>query len=220
MATSSAPPRSLPPQQPQQQLSRDLLPPLDEEHLEAAAETLYRDLAALKNVVSALEKEAGQAATEAASARELARAAEASASASTVLNSELRGKLVSLANEAAKDSELLASATADVRRVREELASAARKVASAEAAAASSDAREREMEQLALRAQRDASGMTREAEEEGRKAVAAVAREKVAVEKAATLEKRLADERKVFQESMASFGAGGHFGGMSRGWGK
>ena len=68
----------------------------------------------------------------AASARELARAAEASATASSVLNSELRGKLVSLANEAAADAERLASATADAGRVREELASAARRVASTE----------------------------------------------------------------------------------------
>ena len=212
MANRSAPPRSVPPQ-----LS-DLLPL--EQHLEDAAEILSRDLAALKNVVSALEKEAGQAAAEAASARELARAAEASAAASSVLNSELRGKLVSLANEAAEDSELLASATADAGRVREELASAARKVASAEAAAASSEARAREVEQLTLHAQRETSELAREAEEARGKAAAALAREKAAADKSASLEKRLADERKVFQESMASFGARGQFGGMSRGWGK
>ena len=216
MATHSAPPCSSLPQPPPP-LS-DLLPL--EQHLDAAADVLSRDLAALKSVVTALEKEASQAAAEAASARELARAAEASAAASTVLNSELRGRLVSLAREAAEDSELLASATDAAGRVREELASAAGKVASAEAAAASAEARAREAEQLALRAQREASEAASEAEEERRKCHEALAREKTAVGKSAALEKRLVDERKAFQESMASFGAGGQFGGMSRGWGK
>ena len=144
----------------------------------------------------------------------------AAAAASSALNSELRGRLVSLANEAAADSELLASATADAGRVREELASAARKVASAEAAAASSEARALEMEQLALRAQRETSEAAREAEEARAKAAEALARERAAADRAASLERRLADERKAFQESMASFSAGGQFGGMARGWGK
>ena len=80
MATHSAPPCSSLPQPPPP-LS-DLLPL--EQHLDAAADVLSRDLAALKSVVTALEKEASQAAAEAASARELARAAEASAAASTI----------------------------------------------------------------------------------------------------------------------------------------
>ena len=63
----SAPPRSVPPPQ---QLSSDLLLQ-EQQHLDDAAAPLSRDLAALKSVVSALEKEAGQASAEAASARDI-----------------------------------------------------------------------------------------------------------------------------------------------------
>lgn len=212
MATRSAPPRSAPPRS-------TAAPPQDQQHfLETAAANLSRDLESLKDVVSALEKEAGQAAAEASAANARARAAEVSAAASYALNSELRGKFVKIAADAANEAELLASAIVDAASIRERLTSAARKVDLTEASAASSEAHAREMEQLASRAQCEATERAREAEEWKEKAAAALAREKAANEKVATLDSRLRDERKAFQESMASFG---QFGGMApRGWGR
>ena len=215
MATHSAPPCSSLPQPPPP-LS-DLLPL--EQHLDAAARRALQGPRGPEERRHRSGKEASQAAAEAASARELARAAEASAAASTVLNWELRGRLVSLAREAALDSELLASATDAAGRVRGELGVRGRE---------SRLGRGRGCLVRGPRARGGAAGPAGPARgggsERGRgreaKCHEALAREKTAVGKAAALEKRLVDERKAFQESMASFGAGGQFGGMSRGWGK